>query len=183
VSNETILAGIVVLILLTTLPGGYALYRQFRDASDNAARMDELEEKLGESRLEIVMMHSELARVGFSLEQWKTYARQLAHAMDEAGMPVPLSPDELAEQASLAQQKIEPSDASYNTAALLRRMARAFNVDELHSLAFQMGIEAGELRGETFETRAISLIEYVKKRGRLAELVALCRQLRPNGRF
>jgi hypothetical protein len=182
--NETVLLSVIgLLVIVIIVPGFYVSYRQLSGIQDDRRRIDELEKARIEDRAELVRMHTELARVGLRLEMWMNYARQLAAIMDEAGLHVPLSPDEIAEQASQAFRHINPEDEGYNTAALLRRMSRAFNLDELHSLAFQMGIETGDLGGETFEARAISLITNVRRRGRLAELVALCRQLRPEAKF
>jgi len=182
--SEGVLILIIILlaaVLVVVLPGMYLTWRGLSENRDMSKRIDELEKGRRNDHLEITRLHTELARVGIRQEQWVTYARQLAAIMDEAGMHVPLSPDELAEQASQAAQKVRPDDAHYDKAALLRRMARAFNIDELHSLAFQMDVQTGNLAGETFEARAAALIGYCDRRGKLAELVALCRQLRPNG--
>jgi hypothetical protein len=136
-----------------------------------------------DDRAEIARMHTELGRVGLRLERWMHYAQQLAGIMREAGLIVPPSPDEAAELASSAGLVVKAGDAEYNRAALLRRMERAFNLDELRDLAFRFGVDTGDLAGDTFSARAQALITYAARRDRLAELVGLCRQVRPEGRF
>jgi hypothetical protein len=82
-----------------------------------------------------------------------------------------------------AAAEARPEDHDYDTAALHRRMARQFNMDELNDLAFQMKIQTGELGENTVSARARAIINYADRRGELAQLVALCRQLRPKGGF
>lgn len=183
ISEGTLIIALIVAVFISVVPGMYSIWRNLREMGDMSKRIDELEQGRMKDHIEITRLHTELARVGIRQEQWVTYARQLASIMDEAGLHVPLSPDELAEQASQAATKVRPDDAHYDKAALLRRMSRSFNLDELASMAFQMDIQTGSLGGETFEARAAALIGYCDRRGKLAELVALCRQLRPKGGF
>jgi hypothetical protein len=82
-----------------------------------------------------------------------------------------------------AATEARPEDSRYDTTALHRRMARQFNMDELNDLAFQMRIQTGELGENTTSGRARAIINYADRRGELAQLVALCRQLRPKGGF
>lgn len=181
--TETILLAVVAGLVVITLPGLYLMYRSIGDANDRDKRIDELEKARAEDRAEIIRMHTELARVGIRFEQWMAYARQLVSIMEEQGLHVPLSPDEIAEQASQASFKVKPEDAAYNKQSLLRRMERAFNLDELSAMAFQLDVQTGDLGGDTFSAKAMALITHMERRGRLAELVALCRQLRPEGKF
>lgn len=172
---------VVALVVLLTVPGAYMIYRNLRDTGAMAKRIDDLERQLQEERAEIARLHVEMARVSIRMERQAAYAQSLADIMRRNDMTVPPSPDELDEMASKATPLEKDND--YDTARLLRLMSRHFNIDELNDLAFQLRIETGDLGGESFNARARALIGNVQRNGRLSELVALCRQLRPNARF
>lgn len=54
-----------------------------------------------------------------------------------------------------------------------------FNNGEVEELRFALGIREGEVSGVSKAERVIRLIEYCEHRGRLGQLVALCRARRP----
>ena len=62
---------------------------------------------------------------------------------------------------------------------LRQMLTQQFNKSELHHLAFDLGVEYEELAGSTRSDKAVSLIEYLQRNGRLTDLVTQCRQLRP----
>lgn len=55
----------------------------------------------------------------------------------------------------------------------------AFDVQELNGLMFELGIRRDEIDGGTIGARAESLLDYCRRRGRLAELRDACARLRP----
>ena len=55
-----------------------------------------------------------------------------------------------------------------------------FSLGELRTLAFDLNIEFEDLSGETKSTKALSLIEFADRRGRLDDLVRYVMRLRPN---
>jgi hypothetical protein len=55
-----------------------------------------------------------------------------------------------------------------------------FSMDEIESLCFEMGIDDENLRGQTKEAKARSLVRYCVARDRLEELKRLMRVQRPN---
>jgi hypothetical protein len=63
-----------------------------------------------------------------------------------------------------------------------RRIAPLFSLDEINSLAFDLGLSSA-VKGDTAESRARSLADAAERRGKLDELIELCRQERPEGGF
>lgn len=66
-----------------------------------------------------------------------------------------------------------------NKAELRQRLKEQFTIDELDSLAFDLGISRDELSGETLDARVRSLMTYVERRGHMNELVAAVMKERP----
>lgn len=63
---------------------------------------------------------------------------------------------------------------------LRRGIKEHFALEEIRELCFDLSIQYEDVGGsENLTEKVIALIEYVERRGRLAELVALCRELRP----
>lgn len=62
-------------------------------------------------------------------------------------------------------------------------LIESFNLNELNALSFFLGIDWEELKGDTKSTKAISLILYIARNGRLHELVERLRQERPEGNW
>lgn len=60
-----------------------------------------------------------------------------------------------------------------------RAIARTFNLDELHTIAFDLGLNWDELPGETITSKTRSLIAYLSQRGFLTELLNILREERP----
>jgi hypothetical protein len=68
-----------------------------------------------------------------------------------------------------------------DTVSLQRSLVALFDVDGLDDLAFQLGIDPGDVAGKTLNARARGLVIYCKQRKMLPELIRLARQLRPDG--
>lgn len=69
-------------------------------------------------------------------------------------------------------------------AAQIRRQLRLlltenFDLEELRTLAFDLGVDFDNLRGEGKEAKARELVAYLERSGRLGELVDVIRELRP----
>lgn len=68
---------------------------------------------------------------------------------------------------------------------LQRKMARRFNLSELDDIALELGIEDGELSGDTTSQRAREIIQYQShrdkpgERDQLDRLIAVCKRERP----
>jgi seryl-tRNA synthetase len=67
--------------------------------------------------------------------------------------------------------------------ALRKKIVTAFSLREIGDLAFELDVDPDEVPGETATDRARALVTYLQDRGRLDELVALCREKRENGGF
>lgn len=66
-----------------------------------------------------------------------------------------------------------------DTVKLRDQIVDAFDIQELNGLMFELGIRRDEIDGGTIGTRAESLLDYCRRRGRLAELRDFCARLRP----
>lgn len=58
-----------------------------------------------------------------------------------------------------------------------------FNLEELQSLAFEVGLTWDNVAGATLDTRAISLIQSMSETGRIDVLVAALRKRRPDAKI
>lgn len=180
--NEVFFLGLIgVLVVVLTVPGTYMIYHNIRDSVEMGKRIDVLEKQLHDERAARAQLHIDLARVSIRLDRQIAYSQTLADIMRHNKIDVPPSPEERDDAAAGAVIRAE--DADYDPARLLRKLAQHFNIDELNDLAFQLNIQTGDLGGESFNARARALIGNVQRNGRLADLVALCRQLRPNAKF
>lgn len=64
--------------------------------------------------------------------------------------------------------------------ALRQLLIQHFNDGELQTLCFDLGVDYENLPGQAKADKARELVEYVQRRNRLAYLVQMCQQLRPN---
>ena len=67
-----------------------------------------------------------------------------------------------------------------NLVQFRKLLAEFFNVDELKTLCFDLGVEFENLAGETLEGKTRELVKGCYKKGLLDELLALCQESRPN---
>ncbi len=65
-------------------------------------------------------------------------------------------------------------------AQLRRMMSAAFNLDEIRSLCFDLGIDFDTLSGDDKTTKIIELIHSTARLGKLGDLITLCAKARPN---
>jgi hypothetical protein len=63
---------------------------------------------------------------------------------------------------------------------LYQGLVELFSTDELKTLCFSIGIDFERIAGEQKDAKARELIEFLKRRGRLEELVEYCSINRPN---
>lgn len=59
-------------------------------------------------------------------------------------------------------------------------LAKRFDAEELRTLCFELGIDYDDLKGEGKRGKARELVALLERRGRIAELVAIGKQLRPD---
>jgi hypothetical protein len=70
-----------------------------------------------------------------------------------------------------------------NRKALRQLLTQHFNLSELRTLCFDLSIDYENLDGKGKETKVLALIEYAERYGRMDDLVAECRVLRPHVRW
>lgn len=175
-SNATIIIMAAVAgVMLTAAVAGWVAYIAARRAPTAAYR--EYEQALADmqARLERTEQRSDrqqeqIDRLREALAAEQDYSRALARAMRDAGLEPPRRPEP------------PPDSAAGSTAALARKLAACYSIEELDTLAFEMQL-AGAVTGETLENRAASLTMAALRRGRLSELVAIARRERPRGGF
>lgn len=63
---------------------------------------------------------------------------------------------------------------------LVEKIAKTFNISELHDLCLRLDIDYEDLSGENRRDKVVELVNYCKRRRKLNELVTLCGKLRPN---
>jgi len=74
---------------------------------------------------------------------------------------------------------LESFTATY-LAQLHKQLARAFSVEELKGLCFELGdVDYDDLEGSGKEGKARELIRYLDRRGRVSDLLTLCEEQRP----
>lgn len=95
--------------------------------------------------------------------------------LEESGQPISKA------QQMFQQQKSVPLTTSSNIMQTLRdNMNAYFNMSEIHSLCFDLGIEFEELSGDTRSDKVKALISFMQRHGRLDELIKLVQQQRPH---
>ena len=67
-----------------------------------------------------------------------------------------------------------------NLTQLRNAIAQQFDTNEIVLLCADLRVDYDNLAGDTKERKVQELINYLKRRERLPELVKLCRQRRPN---
>lgn len=175
-------AAVTLVSVLLSVPGWWLFYRSARrvpaDAywqmeqtlGDMSRRMRDLETDRQRDHLLVLRLQGEL-------ELWKEYSRRVADLLREAGHEPPPAPT------VAPMPDIRPEDERADQVTTQRRIAEAFNLEELNDLAFRVGFDPDELKGDTVTARSRSLVGFAKRRGRMAELIAMCRLLRPEGGF
>jgi hypothetical protein len=69
--------------------------------------------------------------------------------------------------------------ASPDPRALRNALTGHFDLNELRLLSADLGVDFDNLGGSTKQIKALELVQYLQRRGRLAELAAKIRQERP----
>jgi hypothetical protein len=79
-------------------------------------------------------------------------------------------------------QPLDPDDASQQQTLIgLRELLdKRFDKGELDDLCFRLGVKYDDLPGEGRSSKALKLVDYMNRRGRISELVAIGQNLRPD---
>ena len=62
-------------------------------------------------------------------------------------------------------------------------LIESFNLEELHTLCFDLSINFDSLEGSTLDSKARALIALCQRQNRLPDLLAICRQQRPQNNW
>lgn len=76
-----------------------------------------------------------------------------------------------------------PDLSGLSMSSLRNKIASKFTVEGIMTLAFDLGLDEGEIKGETKNAKIISLLDAVNQRGKLMDLILLLKRERPNTRW
>lgn len=74
--------------------------------------------------------------------------------------------------------KTDPTPTEH-LSALREAILAKFNLEEVRTLVFDLSVNYDDLRGDTISAKVQALLEHLEKRGRVLDLLALLKQLRP----
>lgn len=148
-----------------------------------AAQVNELQQARARDYNETEALRHENEELREELREGREEVRELRRGVDELIRQM--------EEATLTpvwKPTPKPTPAkrpsrAHDLAALRKKIVIAFSLREIGDLAFELGADPDEVPGETATDRARVLVTYFQDRGRLEELVALCREKRPDGGF
>lgn len=83
---------------------------------------------------------------------------------------------------ALPLKQIQPKIVRIDARIVRNNLDEGFNRDELDDLCFELGLDISyeELKGDTHRAKCLDLLRYIKRHGRLPELLAKGRELRPH---
>lgn len=176
-------------VVIAAALGGWVMYGRLRDTppstyaemertlADMNRQMTDLRAQQAADHATVRLLRAEVNRLDDELRDWRqAYARLVDEFMSEAGRPPAAQPP------AMTPAGIPAAPVASNPAALAALLAELFDTDEIDGLAFDMAL-GRYIRGESTEERARSLVGAAQRRGRLPELVELCRRERPTGGF
>lgn len=179
-------------VITAAIIGSWLLYNRLRQIppstyaemeqtlADMNRQMGDMRQQQAADHTEMRRLRGEIGRIDAALQEWTERFMALSREFREAtgrepNTRPPLPPASVAAPPSVAIVTLSP-------AALLKLMCETFDMDEVDGLVFEMGL-GRNVRGDSTEDRARSLISAAQRRGRLTELIELCRRERPNGGF
>ena len=146
-------AGGVWLIVQRQSPGTWRMMVARQDEQERET--DELRRRVHQLEDERIAAHEEMAELRAEMAEWRRGMPLVFDQMKAAGMDPVWQPRE----APPRQARGGPF------APLAQRIAAQFNIDEINSLAFDIGVLAEEFGGSTRAARARELVELMARRG------------------
>lgn len=105
-------------------------------------------------------------------------------AWDQARLVITRQADQYSIWCTLTQSAFEAADSNFadpedqpNPVRLLAFLSENYKLDELHTIAFRLGIDPENIEGKTKPAYARELIAHGKNRGRLWDLVHIALQM------
>lgn len=160
---------LVVMVSIAVLLSLYAIGTEQRRGVRLASN-SEREELMQE---DIDSMRDEIGRLRAEVEWMKAALRILSAQLTAAGIAPAVS----------VETDYTPDNTFHSMSTLRRKMGRGFTVEGIEALAFDLGLDAGDIAGETKDARIIALLEAVSQRGRLNDLLILLKKERPHTRW
>lgn len=142
-------------------------------------RVGDLEASRERDYAETEALRQENAALRHEIAELHRGLAELFRQMEAAKLTPSWRPEERSGEAVSARKRPAQSEQ----VALRRKLVEFFSLAEVNDLAFELDIHADDLEGSTLPARARSLVSYLHDRGRLAELVELCRSHRPDAGF
>ena len=166
-----VLAALVVMWGLRSSIRPSIIERLERSMVSNQTRLDTQEGEIDDLRRQIVELREGRIADHALLQEWINYARRLATMFTEAtGKEPPPEP------------QTQRRDIGTDERRLANLILVRFSESEMRDLALELGIE-GHVNGGTAAEYAGKLVTVARQRGRLTELIELCRRERPQGGF
>lgn len=175
--ETVILVGVLAVTAIITGPGTYLVYAGLRRIPPSVyAEMEDAMSDMNRQLVEIWAQqaadHATMSRLQVRVTDLEIGVRVLsAQVIRLGGTPeykIPEPP---------AVISVKPA----NDRALAQAIAALFNRDEIDDLAFRLGINGEDMSGDTVTKRARALVDYARRHSVTEELIALARQLRPEG--
>lgn len=142
------------------------------------ARVDQLEKARAEEFAETESLREETESLRQEVRELRRGVQELTRQIEAAKLIPVWQPPASAVAGAKARKR-----TAADVPALRDRIAEHYSLKEIDDLAFRLHVEPDELEGETRPDRARNLVGYMKRAGRLDELVGQCRADRPDGEF
>jgi septal ring factor EnvC (AmiA/AmiB activator) len=152
--------------------------RQQKRNEETLQRLDAAWQRIDQLETEIDDVRDERDADHELIQSWITYARKTATQLRE----VITMFEQATGQKPPLELHPEPSSAPRRRTgrvALTRFIEQRFSVDEIDELAFEMGLAADQLSGDTRGTRARSLVQWAGDHSQLPELRRRVEAARP----
>ena len=186
-----LLSGNMALLLSMAVVSGWLIYQWLRQVppsvvatleqtiADMNGQLSEMWAQQATDHMTIRQLRADIGRVD---DEWRAAYTALAQEFREAVKREPRCRPPQAAPAQPPAQPPAPSRRDGGLAALARRIAERFSLEDVDDLAFELNL-ADAVTGETLGRRAASLVTAANHHQVLSELVDLCRDRRPEGGF
>lgn len=167
------IVAVFLAVAVVVVASGALAYTAARRVPPDALRhyeqaLADMQQRLERTEQRSDRQQEQIDRLRDALTAEQDYLHTVVRVMRDAGLEPPPRP--------------EPPRPVSDTAGLSRKVAAAYSIEEMDTLAMELGLD-GALTGETLENRAASLVKAALRRGILSELVTIARRDRPRGGF
>lgn len=185
-----VLAGLALAVLavfwIVRSPGAYNQFQDLivemsRDNQEMRAELAANDEMMRQLRRELHRAEARVSRLEIFAEAQTAYIELLSARLRALGqLDIPAGPQPPVTDAPQSRGGGTWSEAE--PVAVAKKIATLFDADEVHGLAFELGMAEG-MTGDTAAKRARWLVSQARHTGKFEQLKELCRQERPNGGF